>query len=237
MSGRAFAAATLALVVLSGCRAGVTVGVDSNADGSGRVRAVVTLDAEAARRVPDLADQLEDDDLLAAGWEVEGPQPTADGGVEVEAVKRFRSPQEATQAVEELSGPGGPFRDFRLRRTRSFLKTRTAFEGTVDLKAGLESFSDDTLRRRLGGSALGFDPADLERQVGAPLSEIVTFRVAARLPGEGGRQEWQPTLGEELQLQATAEQWNARNLAAAAFSLVTGLAALLLAALRLRHRR
>jgi hypothetical protein len=234
---RAFVAAALALAILSGCRAGVTVTIDSRADGSGRVRAVVTLDAAAARRLPDLADQLETDDLRAAGWEVEGPRPTEEGGVEVQAAKRFRSPQEATQAVEELSGPTGPFRDFRLRRDRSFFKTRTAFEGTVDLTGGLEAFSDDSLRQRLGGSALGFDPADLERQVGEPLSRIFDFRVVARLPGEGGRTEWRPALGEEARLVAAAEQWNARNVGAAAVALVTGLAAVLLAVRRLRRRR
>jgi len=244
---RAFVAAALALACLSGCRVGVTVGIDSQADGSGRVRALVTLDADAARRVPDLADQLEVDDLRAAGWEVEGPRPRAEGGVEVEAVRRFRSPQEATQAVEELSGPNGPFRDFHLRRSRSFFKTRTAVEGTVDLKAGLEAFSDDALRQRLGGSALGFDPADLERQVGTPLADIFDIRVAARLPGDveasnapqqaGSRVEWRAALGEEVRLTATAEQWNARNLVPAALALVTGVAAVLLTVRRLRHRR
>ena len=241
-------AAALALVLLGGCRVGVTVGVDSEADGSGRVRALVTLDADAARRVPDLADQLEVDDLRAAGWEVTGPRPSAatEGGVEVEAVKRFRSPGEATQAVEEISGPTGPFRDFRLKRSRSFLKTRTAFEGTVDLKAGLEGFGDDELRRRLGGSALGFDPADLERQVGTSLSRIFDIRVVARLPGDveatnaPGRADngavWRPTLGEEVRLTATAERWNVRNVAAAVLAALAAIASVVLAVRRLRHR-
>lgn len=242
---RAFVAAALALVLLSGCRVGVTVGIDSEADGSGRVRAVVTLDPAAARRVPDLADQLETDDLRAAGWEVEGPRPTAEGGVEVRAAKRFRSPQEATQAVEELTGPTGPFRDFRLRRSRSFFKTRTAFEGTVDLTGGLEGFSDDALRQRLGGSALGFDPTDIERQVGEPLARIFDIRVVARLPGDiersnapgraGNGVAWQPTLGEEVRLTAAAEQWNARNVVAGALALASGVAAVFLAVRRLRR--
>ena len=240
------ALAVLALLTLAGCRVNVSVGTDVTADGTGRVRAVVTLDAEAAARVPDLADQLKVDDLVAAGWKVEGPRPTEDGGVEVEAAKGFRSPEEATQVVEELSGPTGPFRDFRLRRTRSFLKTKTDFTGAVDLRSGIEGFSDDALRRRFGGSALGFDPADLERRLGTTLNRIFEFRVVTRLPGEvesnaptraGNGAVWQPTLGESVTLEATAEAWNTRNLAAASVSALAGLAFVAVVVHRIRHRR
>lgn len=239
------ALATLALVLLGGCRADVSVSVDGNADGTGRVLVGVTLDAEAATRVPDLADQLKVDDLTAAGWEVDGPEPTEDGSVEVRASKRFRSPQEATQVVEEVSGPEGPFRDFRLRRTRTFLKTRTTLDGTVDLTGGIEAFSDESLRRRLGGSALGFDPADLERS-GTTLSNIFAFHVRAELPGEveanttlrsGSRVGWDPQLGESTILWAGSETWNTRNIGAAAVSLLAALAFLVLVVQRVRHRR
>ena len=228
--------AACALALLAGCRIDVTVGVDADADGSGRVRATVVLDRDAAARIPDLADQLRTADLAAAGWEVSKPQPGKDGSVLVEAVRRFRSPQEATQAVEELSGPTGPFRDFSLRRSRSFLKTRTSFEGRVDLTSGIEAFSDEALARRFGGSPLGFEPAELERQLGAPLDRIFGFRVVARLPGDvtsnaptraGNGAAWQPKLGEDVRLTATAEQWNARNIGATAVSAVTGAAFLL----------
>lgn len=237
--------AALALLLLAGCRVGVTVGVDTEADGTGRVRAVVTLDAEAAGRVPDLADQLHTDDLIAAGWEVEGPRPTEDGGVEVEATKRYRSPTEATQVVEELSGPNGPFRDFHLRRSRSFFKTRTAFQGTVDLTSGIEGFSDEALQRRLDGSPLGFDPAELERRLGTTLDRIFDFRVVARLPGDtnsnaptqaGNGAVWRPTLGERVELTATAEQWNTRNLGAATISVLAAAGFVFVLTRRLRDR-
>ena len=247
---RRLVGAALALLLLTACRVDVTVGVDADADGSGRVRATVTLDKDAAARIPDLADQLRTDDLTAAGWEVSEPRIDKDGSVEIEAVRRFRSPQEATQAVEELSGPTGPFRDFTLRRSRSFLKTRTAFGGRVDLTSGIEAFGDDALRRRLGsppdGAALGFEPADLERQLGTTLKRIFSFRVVARLPGDvssnaptraGNGAVWQPELGEDVRLEATAEQWNARNIGAVAISAITALAFVALVVQRLRHRR
>jgi hypothetical protein len=243
---RRLALAALALVALGGCRADVGVSVDSRADGTGRVRVAVTLDAEAAARVPDLADQLKVDDLTAAGWEVEGPEPTEDGGVEVRASKRFRSPREATQVVEEVTGPDGPFRNFRLRRSRSFLKTSTTLEGTVDLTGGIEAFSDESLRRRLGGSALGFDPADLERRSGTTLSDTFGFHVGAELPGEveanttlrsGNRVGWTPELGESMLIRASSEAWNTRNIAAAAVSALAALAFLAIVVQRIRHRR
>jgi hypothetical protein len=240
---RRLALAVVALLSLAACEVETTVGIDADADGTGRVQVEVALDREAAERVPDLADQLRVDDLRAAGWEVGRPEKDDDGGVTVEAAKRYRTPAEATQAVEELSGPNGPFRAFRLRRERSFLRTRTEFAGTVDLSGGVEGFGDDTLRERLGGSALGFDPADLERRLGQPLSRIFTFRVVARLPGDVSSNApttadngavWRPALGERVVLQATAERWNIRNIAAAA---VSAGAAAALVVLLVRRRR
>jgi hypothetical protein len=239
------AVAVSALVLLAGCRVDLAVEIDADADGTGRVRATATLDRAAAQRVPDLAGQLRTADLTAAGWEVSEPERGEDGSVSVEAVRRFRSPQEATQAVEELTGPGGPFRDFRVRRSRSFLRTRTAFEGRVDLANGIEAFSDEALKRRFQGSALGFDPAELQRQLGAPLDGVFRFRVVARLPGEvssnapakaGTGAEWQPRLGEDVRLQATAVQWNLGNIGAVTVSAASGLAFLLVMARRLRRR-
>lgn len=234
--------ACLALALLSACRIETTVGVHAEADGSGRLRVAVTLDRAAAEQVPDLAEQLRTDDLRAAGWEVAAPRKTDDGGLAVEASKRFRSPGELTQAVEELSGPNGPFRDFRLQRRRSFLKTKTTLTGTVDLQAGLEGFGDRSLRDRLGGSTLGFDPDELESRLGTALDRIFVFRVAARLPGAiesnaptetGDGALWRPTLGETVTVAATAEQWNGRTLGAA---VVSGLAAAALVAVLVRRR-
>lgn len=240
---RRLAFAVAALLLLAACKVETTVGIDADADGTGRVRVEVTLDRDAARRVPDLAKQLRVDDLRAAGWQVDEPTKTDDDGLVVEAVKRFRTPAEAAQAVEELSGPTGPFRDFELQRDRSFLKTKTAFTGTVDLSGGIEGFGDDALRERLGGSTLGFDPADVEQRLGTALSRIFAFRVVARLPGDVDSNAptstdngavWRPVLGERVVLQATAERWNVRNIGAAVVSLGAALALVIVLARRRR---
>ena len=213
--------AAAALLLLAACKVDTTVDVELGAGGTGRIRATVVLDREAATRVPDLGRQLRTDDLRAAGWLVEGPEKTDGGGVRIEAVKRFRTPAEATRVIEELAGPDGPFRHFQLERDRSFLRTKTAFSGRVELGPGLEVFSDDDLRERLGGSAFGVDPA------------AFTFTVVARLPGAEPRM-WHPILGERLELTATAEQWNVRTIVSAA---VSALAAVALLVVLLRRRR
>lgn len=237
--------ACAALALLAGCRIETTVGIDAAADGSGRVRVVVALDRDAASQVPDLAEQLRTDDLLAAGWDVEAPRRVDGGGLEVAAAKRFESADELADVVAEVSGEDGPFRAFRLRRARSFLTTKVTLTGTVDLDAGLEAFGDETLRERVGaGPPLGFDPADLERRLGAALDRVFVFRVVARLPGSvdsnaptetGNGAVWRPKLGETVALAADAEQWNVRTLGGGAVAV--GAAGALVAVLLRRRGR
>lgn len=218
--------------------------MDANSDGSGIVRATVTLDAAASKEAGDLGGRLRVDDLRAAGWRVDGPVATADGGQEVKASKPFATPAEARIVVEQLSGERGPFQDFTVTRTRSFLKTRVAFQGRVDLSRGLASFSDEELRQRLG-SDLGFDAAELEGRLGRQLARIFPVRVAARLPGAmtsnaplqaSNGAQWSPTFGENVVLRAEAEQWNTTNIAAAVVAVLAGLALVVLLILR-RLRR
>jgi hypothetical protein len=222
--------AVLAAFALSACQVTTSVDVDVAGDGSGVVRAVVTLDAEASRNAGDLAGRLRVDDLKSAGWRIDGPVPTPDGGQEVRASKPFATPVEASVVVAQLGGESGPFQSFRVTRTRSFLKTRIRFESRVDLARGLASFSDSGLRDRLG-SDLGFDAAALEARLGRPLSTVFPMRVSARLPGEAA--QWSPVFGENVALLAEAERWNTVNMAAGALALVAGLA---LAALLVRRR-
>lgn len=219
--------------MLAGCNADVAVEVDVGRGGGGHVRAVVTLDEEAAAQVPDLAGQLRVEDLQAAGWEVEGPTTTAGDGVSLQISKPFSSPAGAARAVEELSGPSGPFSSLRLTSERGFWRTRTRLTGTVDLGAGLDVFGDDALRQRLGGTSLGVDPAAVERELGRPLAEVFTFEVAADLPGRvesnapenrGGDPVWPAALGAVVAVRASSEAWNVLNLAAAAVALVSGIA-------------
>src|SRR5690606_38183981 len=91
----------LALLVLTGCRADVTVGVDVEEDGSGVVEVTVELDADAVARVEGL-DDLRTDDLEDAGWAVAAPEETDDGGLVLVASKPFVDPADLTAVLGEV---------------------------------------------------------------------------------------------------------------------------------------
>lgn len=242
--GLAAAAALAAALLCGGCRVDTSVGIDAKADGSGQVRVEVRLDADAAKQVGDLSEQLRVEDLRDAGWTVTGPTKVEEGGVEVVATKPFATPDGAGDAMDEISGEDGPFRNFDLELDRSFLRSEAAFAGTVDLEGGIEGFSDDALKERLGGQPLGFDPAELEGRLGTALNRIFRFQVAVRLPGDveanapvttGNGAVWTPQLGERVTLEATSTKANTGRLVLAAIALVTGVLFAVIVALHLRR--
>ena len=213
----------LAAVVTVGCEMQVDLGIDVERDGSGRVAVAVTMDQEAADRLPDLAAQLRLDDLTAAGWEVEGPTSTPGGSMVIAVTKPFATPEGATQVLSDVSGASGPFQALEVARRSSFLTTDYTFTGAVDLSAGVEGFVDEELRRSLEGSDLSLARADLEELTGAPLEETFRFEVQAMLPGsltvegsgteEGDAAVWRPVVGERLTLAATSETFHRQRLA------------------------
>ncbi len=228
----------LLLLVGSACRVDVEVGIDARSDGSGQVRVEVEADKEVVAAV-DLSKGVRVDDLRQAGWEIEGPTPRPDGGARVVATKPFRDATGAQRAIEDLSGPDGPFQGFRLERERSFARTTTRFVGTVDFAKGIEAFGDPALRQALGGSDIGIDLNRLEQALNGPIDRAVGVQVAVRLPGDvesnapaetdnGAR--WELRLRDRADLTAQSVAWNTANLAGAAVAAlaVLGLLALLL---------
>lgn len=239
------AAAALLVLAATGCRLDVNVGFDVADDGSGVVRVAVGLDEEAARRVPELADQLEVQDLVDAGWTITGPTEEGDGRTWIRASKPFATPAEAGDVLAELSGEGGPFRDFRVERERSFLAETWRFRGDVDLTGGIDGFSDDALRERLDGTSFGADTAELERRAGDTLDRVFRFRVAAELPGDvssnapldvTGGAVWTPSLGEQVSLRATGEVLDTTRIAWLAVAGAAGLALVAVLIRRVRRR-
>ena len=235
--------AAAAVLVLGACQVDLSVEIDVAAGGGGRVRAVISLDKEAAAQVPDLARQLRLEDLEAAGWVVDGPRPSEGGGVVLEVSKGFASPAGATQVLQELGGEGGPFSSLRVSRQASLWKTKTALRGTVDLSKGLDAFGDARLTEQLGGPGLGLDQAAVERELGRPLAEALTVRVVGRLPGDtasnapgAGEDVWPLPLGGTINVAASAEQWNTTRLTFTAVAVSSGLA-LAMVLLRRRRRR
>src|SRR5439155_12877724 len=160
---------TLAMATAGACRVTTIVGVDARADGSGTVSVAVGLDRDAVARAGGLRERLRVADLRRAGWTVTGPTRERDGYTWIHASHAFAAVDELRPLVAQVAGAGGPLRDFRLSRRRSFFRTRTGFSGAVDLTAGLGSIGDEGLRRALGGTAAGVSAAELQRQLGVAL--------------------------------------------------------------------
>jgi len=237
------ALAAIALFVLSGCQAGIRVGVDANNHGGGRVVAVVTLDRDAQKLVGDLKSQLKVDDLTKAGWTVVGPGKVG-SDVRVTATKPFTTAAGANRAVRELDGNKGLFKNFTLSQKKGLLRTSTAFRGTVDLRKGVESFSDPALQKTLG-SPLGATPAEFEKRIGSQLGAALPITVGVLMPGRvssnaptesGGSAAWHPKLGDRLALTASSKQWNTTVIALGAVAVLAAGTALILG-LRPARRR
>ena len=132
--------------------------------------------------------------------------------------------------MAELDDAEGLFDNFRLTQERSFFKTTSRFAGTVDLREGIEAFSDDTLEAQLG-SPLGASPDEISRRIGTALADALPVTVGVRLPGSltsnapqesGGAAAWHPRLGEDVTLTASATHWNVRGIALAGVAVLAG---------------
>lgn len=216
------------VLLMSACRVDLEVHVVVEEGGSGEVRAAVLLDEAATRHVPGLADQLEVDDLLAAGWVVEGPATEDDGRTVVRARRSFVAPDDADAALDELTGPDGPFGDLSVRHEQAFAHTRHRLTGRVDLRDGVDAFADDALRERLDGNSLGVDVAELERRAGVPIADALRVELTATLPESGGRSSttrWAPRLGEVVVVDAAGDVRNTSRLVWSALSVLAVVAA------------
>jgi hypothetical protein len=239
----------LVVVGASACQVRTTVTLDVADDGSGTVEVAVDLDAEAVARLPDLdgdgvsdaadlAALVRDDDLVAAGWTVEGPEAGDDGGVRLQATRAFGTPAEADRVLAELTGPSGALRDLHVTRSESFGRTRVRFEGTADLSGGLEAFGDEGLAAALEGEALGEDAAAIEERLGQPLADAFTLEITAVLAGE--RASWSPRIGGaplDMRSDGTRYDWPVLGLALVAVLCLGALVAVLvLRVVRSRRR-
>ncbi|QQS23492.1 MAG: hypothetical protein IPM43_08390 [Actinomycetota bacterium] len=176
------AAVLVAVVVpfLGACRVDVAVDVVVDEAGAGTVTVTVTADADVVAAAPLLAEDLRTEDLVAAGWEVDGPSPSADGGLEVILTTDFASPEEANVALAQLSGPGGPFVDPVLSRLVEGRGVTYSLDGSLALPNGLEAFVDAEVVSLVGGVPYAEALADR----GLTLEEAVGVSLTVSLPGE-----------------------------------------------------
>jgi FMN phosphatase YigB (HAD superfamily) len=172
------------LMLLTGCRADVTVSVlVDDEHGSGRVYVDVDLDREAVDRLEGI-DQLRFDDLVAAGWDVRDPIVDDGGAARLSVHKPFGDPAELGDVLAEISGPDGPFGRLGLWIERSFARTEYRFEGVLDGSVGVDAFADLGLAAALDGLPFGVDLADLEAELAMPLGSLVSLQLQVAVPGD-----------------------------------------------------
>lgn len=237
----------LAAVLVSGCRMELDVNVDVREDGAGTVEVVVGLDADAITRIGgDLGAVLELDDLVDAGWTVDGPALEEDGYTRLSVSRDFGTPEEAADVFGQIAAEDGPFQDFRVTRERSFAETRYGFEGTVDFSGGLEALGDEGIAAELDGEPIGQSVEEIEAQLGESLSRLLQVRVRARLPGSVSSNAttkadngavWQVGFGEgTVDMEATGTERRWATLGLAGLGIVCLIALLVLLLVRLAGR-
>lgn len=200
------------VAALAGCRVDIDVDVQVEPDGTGTIALVATADAEVVAAVPTLADELVLDDIEAAGWVVDGPTTTADGGLTLTLRHDFVSAEEATNLLASI---GPPFNQMAITRNASGDDTTTRLTGLLGLPDGFESFADDDLVAIVGSVPFADQIAAAE----ATPESAIGAAIRAELPGEidseetngvdlgENRLEWRvPTDGTILDWRAVAVQ-------------------------------
>jgi hypothetical protein len=154
-------------------------------DGSGVVRATVTLDADALARLgvsggappPVLVD-----DLRAAGWTVSPWVNSGRGSQTITLSHPFTDRAELVQRVAELAGPKGILQDPTMSHRRGWFSSHDALSMVVDMRSpsvGVTSDADLVAKLR----SAGVDPATLESQLDAQIRGALHLTVVLHLPG------------------------------------------------------
>ena len=200
------------ILLLSACRVDVTLDITVEPDGTGVMVVSALANAELVERVPTLAEDLVLDDIAEAGWVIDGPAPTADGGLSLTLTNDFDGAAEATNQLRSL---GPPFNDPQLGRGDLGEVTTNSLSGNFGLPDGFAAFADEDLVNAVGDVPF----ADEFEASGATPNESLSATITALLPGEingdetngerldDGRLQWVvPLDGSILELSARTEQ-------------------------------
>lgn len=197
------------VLILTGCRLDVDVAVSMAADGSGTLSLRAVADAELVEAVPAAVDRLLVDDLVSAGWTVDGPSPTDDGGTAVVLTHRFDDADDLTALLASI---GPPISDAVVTRSLTaddvgrVTAADTSLTATLSLEEGFAAFSDAELVAALGGQPFAAELADVNP------ADVMTFDLTVALPdtrSEGGElieTFTAPLNGDSLEVVMDAEQ-------------------------------
>lgn len=179
---RVFALLMLVVAIAAGCRVQIETKVDVGLDGKGTITQGIGFDDAALKRVGDPARALRADDLIKAGWEVDGA--TKEGDLTwVRVHHSFATPEEGTALLAQLSGPDGPYHDMLITRSDGIFSTSVKVTGQVDTTAGLEMFGDEQLASTLGGDASGGLLAKIEAEEHAAPASMVDLNLIVTAGG------------------------------------------------------
>lgn len=204
-------------LVLAACQVDVVVDMTMADDGTGTITVVATADADVVRAVPTIAEELALDDVVAAGWAVEGPTATPDGGLTISLSHPFTSAADATNLLNSI---GPPFNQMAVTRTTVNSETTNSMSGLLGLSKGFESFSDDDLAAAVGSTpfaeeieASGATPqTSMSVTLHATLpGEVVTEQTNGEIVDEGAIEWVVPMDGTIVELRAQSQQAPANN--------------------------
>ena len=170
----------VAALALAACKVDTTVDVVVQPDGSGTITLTAVADADLVTQAPGLAEDLRFDDVEAAGWTVDGPTPTDDGGLQVAVSHAFATVQEANALLQSLNGPDGPLHDVVLGRTVTDDAITTTLAGSIRVSNGLDAFADPDVLAAIGGTPYADDLAAANLRP----ADVMTFTFTADLPGD-----------------------------------------------------
>lgn len=173
------AAVLLACTALASCRVDTNVDLSVNPNGSGKVSVTVTADADIVKAAPGLKSDVRNDDLTAAGWRMQGPDDTKDGGLTVTFSHSFRTPAEATALLAQVNDTKGPLKNVTLARTGKDSNSTFTLSGTLEVNGGLEAFADDAAIKLIGGAPY----AEQVQASGLDLGKVLGINFTASLPG------------------------------------------------------
>jgi len=162
---------------LTGCQLDVVADVVVNPNGTGTITVTAEADAELVAEVPTIADELVLDDIAAAGWAIDGPNPTPDGGLLLTLSHDFAGKDEATNLLRSL---GPPFNDPVIGRGQDGDAATNTARVNLGLPEGYAAFADDDLVAAIGNVPFA---ARLE-EAGADPSTSFSGELTLTVPGE-----------------------------------------------------
>ena len=172
-------AAVACVVGLTACRVDVVVDIRMIDNGSGEVTVTVDADAAVVNAAPGLADDVRTDDLIAAGWKIEGPSATTGGGLTMQLIHSFDTPAQATALLSTLNGSLGPLQSISVSRSATEDAITYTVTGTGRLDAGLTAFADPDLLAAVGATPY----AQQIGEAGIAPSDAVGVELRVHLPG------------------------------------------------------